>query len=219
VLGELATAYLIVFLVNVVPAFMPPTWSVLAYFLVNQDLPLLPLALGGAVAASAGRLVLALVSRRWGRRLLSERHRANLAHLGSWLDAKARWAAPVAVFVYSFGPIPSNELFIAAGVSRMRLAPVVGAFFVGRVISYTFWSATADTIVDRVEDMFSGHWSSVTVLALEALALVALVVVTRVDWPRLLPLPAEPGAARSASRETQFREGQRHGRTGEASGG
>ena len=75
----------------------------------------------------------------------------------------------------------------------MRLAPVVGAFFVGRVISYTFWSATADTIVDRVEDMFSSHWSSVTVLALEVLALLALVVVTRVDWPRLLPFRPRPG--------------------------
>ena len=68
----------------------------------------------------------------------------------------------------------------------MRLVPVVGAFLIGRVFSYTFWASTADTIVDRAEEIFVSHWSSVTVLALEALALVALVVITRVDWPRLL---------------------------------
>ena len=56
-----AAAWLTVFVVNLVPAFMPPTWAFLAF--------------------------------------------------------------------YSFGPIPSNELFIAAGLTRMRLTPITAAFF------------------------------------------------------------------------------------------
>jgi hypothetical protein len=109
-----------------------------------------------------------------------------------WLEVKARWATPVAVLFYSFGPIPSNELFIAAGLSRMRLAPVVVAFFAGRVVSYTLWAATADKMVDRIQDSFFRHWGSVSAIGIELLALAVLVVLTRVDWPRLLPLPAAP---------------------------
>ncbi|MBI4493668.1 MAG: hypothetical protein HY690_12830 [Chloroflexi bacterium] len=199
-LTGLAAAYLVAFLVNLVPAFMPPTWSVLAFFLIRFDLPLLPLALGGAVAASAGRLVLALASRRWGRQLLSARQRANLTRLGRWLETRARWAPPLAVLLYSFGPIPSNELFIAAGLAEMRLAPILGAFLAGRIISYTLWAATARMVVERLEDVLAGYWSNVGALALELLALALLVVFTRLDWPRLLRLPTPPPEARPRGR-------------------
>src|SRR5919199_4773226 len=71
----LALAYLVVFLVNLAPALMPPTWSILAFFLIGYHLPLVPLAVGGALAASAGRLGLALASRPWGPRPLSPERR------------------------------------------------------------------------------------------------------------------------------------------------
>jgi hypothetical protein len=76
-LEALLAAYAVVFVVNLVPAFMPPTWSILAYFLIRFDLPLLPLAVGGALAASSGRCVLALASNRYGRRVLSPGRREN----------------------------------------------------------------------------------------------------------------------------------------------
>jgi membrane protein YqaA with SNARE-associated domain len=195
-LGWLAVAWLTVFFVNLVPAFMPPTWSFLAFFLVRYDLPLLPLALGGAVAAAAGRTMLARGSRRWGTRLLPAARRSSLERLGGWLEERARWAAPVAVLLYSFGPIPSNELFIAAGLTRMRLSPITAAFFCGRVISYTFWAATARAVVADLEGLFLGHWRSAGLIAVELLALAGLLLFTRVDWPRRLGLaePPESGA-------------------------
>jgi membrane protein DedA with SNARE-associated domain len=182
----LALAYLVVFLVNLAPALMPPTWAILAFFLISYDLPLLPLAIGGALAASAGRLVLALASRRWGRRLLSRQRQTSLGVLGGWLEARARWAAPLAVLVYSFGPIPSNELFIVAGLTRMRLAPIVGAFLAGRLVSYTFWVGAAHLASQRLEDLFAGHLRSGGALLLELLALALLVLAARLDWRPLL---------------------------------
>jgi hypothetical protein len=116
-LTALLLAFALVFAINVVPAFMPPTWSVLAILHFAFGLPALPLALGGALAASAGRLTLAVASQRFGRTLLPLHRRADLSDLGRCLDAKAKWAAPAAVLVYSFGPIPSNELFVAAGLT------------------------------------------------------------------------------------------------------
>src|SRR5687768_12530951 len=173
---------------------MPPTWTFLAFFLVQYDLPLLPLALGGAVAAAAGRTVLARASRRWGTRLLPPERRSRLARLGGWLEERARWAAPVAVLIYSLGPIPSNELFIAAGLTRMRRRPITGAFFCGRVISYPLWAATARFVVTDLEGVFLGHWRSVGLVVVELLALLGLLLFTRVDWPRRLGMtaPREP---------------------------
>lgn len=182
----LLLALLVVFLINLAPAFMPPTWSILAFFAITFGLPVLPLAVGGAVAASAGRLALALASRGGGRRLLSTRHRDNLAALGEWIDTKGRLAAPVAMLLYSFGPIPSNQLFIAAGLTTANLLPIVGAFLVGRLLSYTFWVSTAHFAVTRLGDLFAEEVRNGTLIGLQLLAIAVLVVFTRIDWRRFL---------------------------------
>ena len=96
-ISALALAYLIAFVVNLLPAFMPPTFSVLAFLLINYHLPLYPLTIGGALAAGLGRLGLALLTRNWGRGLLAPHHRANLRQLGEWLEAKPRWLMTLAV--------------------------------------------------------------------------------------------------------------------------
>lgn len=57
---RLALADAVVVLINMVPAFMPPTWAVLAFLGVRYPLLLLPLTVGGAFAAGLGRTVLAL---------------------------------------------------------------------------------------------------------------------------------------------------------------
>jgi membrane protein YqaA with SNARE-associated domain len=195
-LSGVAFACLVVFLVNLAPAFMPPTWAILAFFLVTYGLPLLPLAIGGAVAASAGRLVLALASRRWGWRLLSPQRQAGLAALRGWLEERPRWAAPLAMLVYSFGPIPSNQLFMAAGLAGMRLRPIVGAFLVGRLVSYTFWVGTAHLAAQHFEDLFARHLRSTGAVLIEIAAISLLVLFVRIDWPRLLQrrVPVHPRA-------------------------
>src|SRR5205085_9167336 len=88
-----------VFLVNLVPAFMPPTWSVLAFFLIQFDLPLLPLSIGGALAATAGRLALALGARWLGPHVLPAATLENLTGLGEYLRKHQKWIG-LAVLVY-----------------------------------------------------------------------------------------------------------------------
>jgi hypothetical protein len=61
------SAYLILFAVvlgvNLMPAFGPPTWSIIAAFGLNSDLPMPGIALAGALAAASGSLLLALATR------------------------------------------------------------------------------------------------------------------------------------------------------------
>jgi len=184
--STLVVAWATVFVVNLAPALMPPTWSILAFFLIRDGAPLLPLALGGAVAATVGRLTLALASRRWGTRLLDPGRREGLARLGRLLEERARLALPLAVLLYSFGPIPSNELFIAAGLTRVRLAPIVAAFLTGRLVSYTLWAAGAHAVVDRLDDVFVGYWRNAGAVAVQLALLAVLVIFARLDWVRIL---------------------------------
>src|SRR5690348_6256791 len=52
----------VVFGVNLLPAFGPPTWAVLLLYRFNSDLAAAPLVLVGALAAASGRYVLARLS-------------------------------------------------------------------------------------------------------------------------------------------------------------
>ena len=73
--GELLIALGVVFAVNLLPAFGPPTWAVLVFFSLQFDLPPVPLVLGGALAAAGGRYLLATGTRRLRPRLSAARLR------------------------------------------------------------------------------------------------------------------------------------------------
>jgi len=197
--AQLLLAWGMVFVINLVPAFMPPTWSILAFFLIHFDLPLLPLALGGAVAATAGRLVLALGARWLGPRFLPADTLRNLDDLGTFLRNRRRWVGP-AVLLYSFGPIPSNQLFMAAGLARLDLRVVGGSFFVGRVVSYTFFAGAADKAVDSLGDAFAHAVTSPQMLLLELLSLGILVAIAKLPWGRLLSVHPPGSRAGTAPR-------------------
>ncbi len=205
----LAAAYAVTVIINVVPAFMPPSWSVLAFFLIKYDLPLLLVTIGGAVASSVGRLGLALASRRWGSRLLSRQRRRKLRRLGVWLDEKPRWAIPLVVLLFALGPIPSNAVFIAAGLTGIRLTPVFVGFFVGRAISYTVLDLATRKVVGDFQNLFIGQFHNPLALALDALMLGAVVIFALIDWPKLLHLP-------DVSEESEEPERDGHGAGREA---
>src|SRR5215470_10502903 len=95
----------VVFGVNLIPAFGPPTWAVLVYVELNYDLPSVALVLVGAAAAAAGRLVLALAFRQL-RGHVSAPRRANLEAAGEvLLGSRARSVAGLGLFALS--PVPS----------------------------------------------------------------------------------------------------------------
>lgn len=65
------TACLILFLIvlgiNLLPAFGPPTWSIIVLYGLTTDLPVALIVFIGALAAALGRLLLA-----WGFRFLKD---------------------------------------------------------------------------------------------------------------------------------------------------
>ena len=182
---SLVLAWLAVFAINAMPAFMPPTWAVLAFMHFAFDVPVVPLAIGGAFAAASGRLVLAFAS-RWVTRFMTPERADRLRTIGGWLDMRARFAAPLAVLIYSFGPIPSNQLFVAAGLTRMSLRGVTSAFLAGRLISYPLWIGVAHVAAQRFDQLFTERLTNVPALLVDLALLGSLVLFARIDWIRVI---------------------------------
>ncbi len=171
-LGQLAIALGVVFAVNLLPAFGPPTWAVLVFFSLDFDLPAVPLVLGGALAAASGRYLLATGARRLRSRLSP----ARLAHLGraeAALDAdRRRTAAGLGLFALS--PVPSGQLFVGAGLMTVPLLPLTAAFFAGRLVSYSIYVGLATVAEKNLGDLALDALTSPLGMALQVLMLVAL---------------------------------------------
>jgi uncharacterized membrane protein YdjX (TVP38/TMEM64 family) len=174
----------VVFGVNLLPAFGPPTWAILVFFRLHSDANGVALVLVGAAAAVAGRFVLALASRRFRHRLSSKRL-SNLEEARQALSNHRRGAlAGLALFAVS--PLPSGQLFVAAGLLDVPLVPVTAAFFTGRIVSYSFYVALASVAQKHLGGVLSQFLGSPLSIAVQLLFLALVAVLTFVDWRRLL---------------------------------
>jgi hypothetical protein len=189
----LLAAYAVALAINIIPYFMPATWMVVAFFLIAFHLPFWPLCIGCAFASTGGRWILAWMSSRWGRRLLSADHQRNVAALGSWLNQRAGWRRTLEVFAYALGPIPSNQIFIAAGLAGASIAPVAAGFLAGRLLSYPILAGGARGVNDHFNNLFLRAWHDPKTLILELASIAVIVVFTKIDWPRVLHIPMPPG--------------------------
>jgi uncharacterized membrane protein YdjX (TVP38/TMEM64 family) len=181
--------YLILFLlvlgVNLMPAFGPPTWTILVLYSLNTDMPRAPVVITGAIAAALGRYLLARAFRLVGKRL-PPRSRDNLRAAREALE-RSRRSTILALGLFAISPLPSAQLFEAAGLAGIRLLPFTAAFFAGRLVSYAIYAFTAAEIrQSSLGDAFREQVVSPLGLAVQ-LALIALVVLmTRVNWGKWL---------------------------------
>lgn len=188
-MSTLATLFVVVLLLNLVPAFAPPTWMAMSWvgFNFSEGNPFV-FAIVAASAATIGRLVLAKSSRSLVRgRLMRESDRENIDAVEQWLK-KRRKLTVGAFFLYALGPLPSNYLFIAYGLSGLPLRVIGVAFFVGRAISYSVWAHLgrfASAFVDPESEFEGGYLSGYFIIT--QLALLALVyLLMKFDWKMLI---------------------------------
>ena len=190
--GELALFVLAVFAINLLPAFGPPTWSIIVLFGINTQLPLPALVIGGAMAAASGRFVLAKGFSLWGKHV-SERLRANLAAARVAFERRQRNLF-LGLGLFALSPLPSAQLFAAAGLAGVRLVPFTLAFFAGRIVSYSIYGSSA-RLVERYSlgDAFREVLTSPLGIALQLALLAGLAVLPRIDWARLADGNRGPG--------------------------
>jgi hypothetical protein len=178
----------LVYLLNLLPAFAPPTWVALAFVgLTVHDIHLGWLVLGATCAATAGRLSLAELSRRFLRqRFLSASARQNIDAIKTGLENREHLTFGL-FLLYAFSPLPSNYLFIAYGLTTLRLANIAAPFFIGRFFSYGATLTTASLLAEGMHaprdlSSFLGYYF----LCSQLLLIPVIYCFMKVDWHGLI---------------------------------
>lgn len=187
----------VVFGANLLPAFGPPTWSLLVFFRLQSHIPAVPLVLIGAIAAASGRLVLAFASRRFRDHLPARR----LESLGAARDALAggRKRAVAGLGLFALSPLPSSQLFIAAGLVGVPIVPLTAAFFTGRIVSYSIYVTAASAVKHTLGSTIASAFTSPLGIALQIVMLAGLVALMRIDWSKHLSARRAASAREHAS--------------------
>ncbi len=182
---EYLILFAIVFGVNLLPAFGPPTWSVIVLYGLSSNLPLPGLVLTAALASSLGRYILAHGFRLFAARL-SDKTRANLSAARKAFERQRHHHLMALVF-FTVSPLPSAQQFGAVGLAGVRILPFTLAFFVGRLFSYTFYAGGAQIIDNQTSmgDLLRDSLTSPLGIALQLAMLALLVVLAKVDWARV----------------------------------
>jgi hypothetical protein len=181
--------FLVVFGLNIIPAFAPPTWMVFSYVgFRHLTTGIALLALVGAASATLGRMTLAKMARVVVRqRFMSQSTRDNIDVIRERLEPQRRLTFGVFLF-YAFTPLPSNYLFIAYGLTTMKLKWIAAPFFLGRSVSYSFWGIMASAVAGRIAVGSGGSLSylSLYFILSQFLFLSLVYAFTRIDWRELL---------------------------------
>ena len=184
-MADYAILFAIVLAVNLLPAFGPPTWSIIAFYGLSTDLPLWSLVVVGATAAATGRLLLATLARA-SRGLLAETRLTNLEVLRKRL-ATRRGSLWLGLGLFALSPLPSGQLFVAAGLTRAPLLAFTGAFFCGRFVSYSIYSSAARGLRgSEWASALRSQFTDIGWIAMELVAVLLLVALLRLNWARLL---------------------------------
>ncbi|OYY91591.1 MAG: hypothetical protein B7Y45_03135 [Sphingomonas sp. 28-66-16] len=167
------------------PAFGPPTWSIIVLYGLGTHMPTVAIILTGALAAALGRFALAHAFRLLGRRV-PQRIRGNLAAAREALERNKRGGL-LALGLFALSPLPSAQLFEAAGLARVRLAAFTAAFFGGRLVSYSIYAFTAKGMQKTsMGEEFLKSFTSPASIAIQLLMIAALFALIRVDWRKRL---------------------------------
>lgn len=181
--------FVIVFLLNLIPAFSPPTWMVFSFIGFNYPAShVIELALIGAVAATAGRLVLAKLARVIIRqRFLSGDTKRNIDAIREYLEGRETLTFSLMLF-YAFSPLPSNFVFLAYGLTDMDLKYIAVPFLIGRAVSYSLWGHGSSALSHWL-DMGSGSatpYFTVYLIVSQAILLYLVYLFTKIDWRALI---------------------------------
>jgi uncharacterized membrane protein YdjX (TVP38/TMEM64 family) len=179
------------------PAFGPPTWTILVLYRFQSNLNPVVLVVVGAGAAAIGRLALGYATRAL-RSHLSEKRRRSLDVMRQRLE-KHRRSGLLALFLFALSPLPSAQLFEAAGITGVKLPPLTAAFFTGRLVSYSIYVAGASSLAGtNVGTLIRDSMTSPVGVGLQVLFLALVVVVGRVDWAKHLGPDSSDGQPAAA---------------------
>ena len=178
---NLINLVLVVFLCNLAPIFAPPTWSILVYFLITHEINPAEAVILGAISAGLGRFLLAHATRAL-RNYIPIKARKNLFDAGKVFEEnKGRRYGLFALFILS--PLPSAQLFEAAGLMQMNIARLTLAFFSGRIVTYSIYAAGAFKLKSsNLGELITSAFKSPYAWLLQIISIMLIYLIAKIDW-------------------------------------
>lgn len=167
---------------NLLPAFAPPTWSILVFFTLRYHMNPVALVLLGVLSATFGRAILANIFRAI-RSWLPKGYVANMERIGLKIEKNPRKAVGL-LALFFLSPISSAQLFEAAGIiKRIALGPLLLAFAGGRLISYSIYVSGATVLKETsLGQIIKDELTSPLAITIQVLLILGLVALGNVKW-------------------------------------
>ncbi|CAN5152562.1 hypothetical protein BH11PAT3_BH11PAT3_0720 [soil metagenome] len=170
---------------NIIPFFAPSTWSVLGAVSAFSAKNFFYISLIGALGATTGRIILAKLTRLILRgNFFSEKTKENLNHINIIIERKKK-SSLIFLFFFALSPLPSNQLFMAYGMTDLPLKHLVIPFFIGRLITYMFWSFAGSRLGDILDLSQSIKSFGAFFILSQVFAFVLLYFFTKINWKKV----------------------------------
>jgi uncharacterized membrane protein YdjX (TVP38/TMEM64 family) len=171
---------------NALPAFAPPTWMALVFFLLHYDANPIALVVLGVASATTGRFILAWYFRKFAH-IVPTRFSHNMEYAGKYFENRPeKRYAILALFLIS--PVSSAQLFEAAGMMKtVALKPLLAAFAIGRTVSYsTYVTGAAALAATSFGEVLISQIKSPWAIAIQILMIAGLILLGSIDWRKRL---------------------------------
>jgi len=116
-------------------------------------------------------------------KILTERAKKNIDILKKQMEK--RKSLTFGFFLsYAFSPFPSGQLFLAYGLTELKLQIAAIPFFVGRLTSYLFWALSASEVSKMIDitTLKSGTYFGTFFVLTQIAAFILVYLVVRIDW-------------------------------------
>ena len=168
---------------NASPILMPPTWIVLSsFYTIDPTFNILALSIVGASGALVGRIILMYIS-RFFRRFMGTERKSNLDLLADFLKKK-KYGYFSASFIFAITPLPSNLLFMAYGIMRVKNISLFAGFWLGRAIAYYVMISISTVTLKPFLELFDD--SLVGILITDIGSIVMIVIFACINWNKLI---------------------------------
>jgi membrane protein DedA with SNARE-associated domain len=172
------------FLVDLLPFFGPPAWTVMVYLQIKYGLNIWLVLVAGVSGSTLGRYMLYLYIPYLSEKLIKTQKNKDIQFIGNKLNNNG-WRVQLFVLLYTLLPLPSTPLFTASGMARIKAINVIPAFLAGKFTSDMIMVFTGDYFARNAVAISNGfvNWKTVSG---SMVGMVLIAVFLFIDWRLLL---------------------------------
>lgn len=167
-------------LVDVIPFFGPPAWTVMVYFQLKYDLNIWWVILTGVIGSTMGRYLLTLYIPFLSSRFINQQKDDDLRFLGQKLYGN-QFKVQLFVFIYTLIPVPTTPLFTAIGMARLKPYHVIIPFFIGKFLSDALMVYAGEFALNNTEYLLHGFLSWKTITGV-LVGILLILIFLFIDW-------------------------------------